>query len=56
MQNKWDNEQEEKLARIIAMELEIISALRNGHNPSDDDEFKNYREEMNKLRIELKIK
>jgi hypothetical protein len=56
MQSKWDNEQEEKLTRIIVMELEIISAIRNGHTPSDNDEFKSYREEMNRLRIELKLK
>jgi len=56
MQNKLDNQREEKLARIIKMELEIIEAIRNGHNPSDDDQFKSYREEMNRLRIELKLK
>jgi hypothetical protein len=56
MQSKWDNQREDKLARIIKMELEIIEAIRNGHKSADNDEFKSYREEMNRLRIELKLK
>ena len=58
MQNKldsYDKEFEEKIGRIIKLELEIVSAISEGHKACDNDKFKNHREELRKLRGELKL-
>lgn len=31
------------ISQIIKMELEIVSAISNGHKASDDDEFQEHR-------------
>lgn len=57
-QNKldsYDMEREEKIGRIIKLELEIVAAISEGHKAGDNDKFKNHREELRKLREELKI-
>jgi hypothetical protein len=44
-----------RITRIIELELEITDALSKGHKAADDDKFKEYREELKRLREELKI-
>jgi ribosome assembly protein YihI (activator of Der GTPase) len=44
-----------RIGRIIELELEITDAVSKGHKPRDDDKFKEYREELKRLREELKF-
>ena len=44
-----------RIGRIIQLELEITDALSKGHKPTDNDKYKEHREEISKLRAELKI-
>jgi hypothetical protein len=37
-------------SRIIELDLEITRSVINGHKPSEDDEFKERRQELNLLR------
>jgi hypothetical protein len=37
-------------SRIIELDLEITRSVINGHKPSEDDEFKEVRQELNLLR------
>ena len=37
-------------SRIIELDLEITRSVINGHKPSEDDEFKEIRQELNLLR------
>ena len=52
----FNKETEDKLSRIIKLELEITEALSKGHKASENDQFKEYREELKKLREELSLK
>jgi len=38
------------MSRIISLDLEITSAIINGHKPNGDDIFKEKREELDVLR------
>jgi hypothetical protein len=38
------------MSRIISLDLEITSAIINGHKPNGDDIFKEKREELDILR------
>ena len=44
-----------RIGRIIDLELEITLALNAGHKAHDQDKFKEHREELKKLRAELKL-
>ena len=44
-----------RIGRIIELELEITEALSKGHKSAEDDKFKEHREELKRLREELKI-
>jgi hypothetical protein len=58
MQSKldsYDKEFEEKIGRIIKLELEMVSAISEGYKTADNDKFKNHREELRKLRGELNL-
>ena len=46
---------QEKLSFILDNEYKITSAVLNGHNASDGDEFQPVRDKIKKYRIELKI-
>jgi len=37
-------------SRIIELDLEITRSVINGHKPSENDEFKEIRQELNLLR------
>ena len=40
-------------SKIIELELEITSAIINGHRPSADDEYEEKRKELERLRKEI---
>lgn len=42
-----------RISRILELELEITTAVINGHQPTADDEFKEKRLELERLRLEL---
>ena len=44
-----------RIGRIIELELEITEAVSKGYKPRDDDKFKEHREELKRLRDELKF-
>ena len=44
-----------RISRIVELELEITDALSKGYKAADDDKFKEHREELKRLREELKI-
>lgn len=52
----FDKDIADKLSRIIKLELEITEALSKGHRASEDDQFKEHRKELKKLREELNLK
>lgn len=52
----FDKDTVDKLSRIIKLELEITEALSKGHKASENDQFKEHREELKKLREELDLK
>jgi len=43
-----------RISRIIELELEITDAVSKGHKAADSDNFKEHREELKRLREELK--
>jgi hypothetical protein len=45
-----------RIGRIIELELEITDALSKGHKAAENDKFKEHREELKRLRAELKLK
>lgn len=47
---------DEKISRIIKLEIELTSALIGGHKAKENDRFEESRKEMKKLREELDIK
>lgn len=44
-----------RVSRIIELELEITEALIAGHKAHEEDRFKSHREELKKLREEIKL-
>ena len=44
---------DDKISRILKLELEITKAIFHGHNPSEDDQYKEKREELKRLREEV---
>ena len=50
------NWQDDRISKIIKLELEITRAIYHGHRPSEDDQYQEKREELERLRIELNIK
>lgn len=52
----FDKDTADKLSRIVQLELEITEALSKGHKAAEDDQFKEHREELKKLREELNLK
>lgn len=44
-----------RIGRIIELELEITDAVSKGHKAADSDKFKKHREELKRLREELKL-
>ena len=47
------NWQDTRISRIIELELELTRAVINGHTPSEDDQYKEKREELKRLREEV---
>jgi len=43
-----------RVRRIVELELEITEAVSKGHKVTDNDKFKEHREEVKRLREELK--
>lgn len=50
------NWQDERISRILKLELKITEAVIHGHKPKGGDEYEKDREELKRLREELKIK
>jgi hypothetical protein len=50
------NWQDDRISRVIKLELEITEAVLRGHRPSHDDQYQEKRGELERLRIELNIK
>lgn len=46
-------EEREKISFIVKTEMEILTAIREGHRCSDADRFEEARKLMRKYRIEL---
>ena len=46
---------DDKISRILKLELEITEAIYHGHRPREDDQYKEKREELKRLRLELNI-
>ena len=44
---------EDKISFIIKIELMITEAVLGGHQPRDNDEFKEIRDQIKKYRIQL---
>ena len=44
-----------RVRRIVELELEITDAVSKGHKAADNDKFKEHREELKRLRDELKF-
>jgi hypothetical protein len=42
--------QNQILSKIIELDLIITRSIINGHNPSENDQYKEQREELNTLR------
>jgi len=42
-------------SKIIELELEITSAIINGHRPSADDQYEEKRKELERLRREIEL-
>ncbi len=42
-----------RISRIIELELKVTRAVINGHRPAENDEYKNDRLEIQKLRKEI---
>jgi hypothetical protein len=51
--NLYDEQNKAKISRIIQIELEIIEAIRAGHQAHWGDKFKEKRNEMLRLRKEI---
>lgn len=47
------NWEDDKISRILKLELEITRAVINGHIASEDDQYKEKREELERLREEV---
>jgi hypothetical protein len=47
---------EDKISYILKNELMITLAVNKGHKPSEDDQFKEIRKEIRRLRSELGFK
>ena len=47
------NWQDDKISRILKLELEITRAVINGHRPSEDDQYQEMRKELERLREEV---
>ena len=47
------NWQDDKISRILKLELEITEAIFHGHNPRQDDQYQEKREELERLREEV---
>ena len=47
------NWQDERISRILKLELEITEAIFHGHNPTEDDIYKEKRKELERLREEV---
>ena len=49
----YSAEHQEKISRIIELDLEMTRAIIKGHRPHHGDEFQAHRDELLKLRIEV---
>lgn len=49
------NWQDPRISKIIELELKITEAIIHGHKPRRDDEYEKDREEIERLRRELKM-
>ena len=49
------NWQDPRISKIIELELKITEAIIHGHKPTRDDEYEKDREEIERLRRELKM-
>lgn len=47
------NWEDDKISRILKLELEITRAVINGHMASEDDEYQEKRKELERLREEV---
>jgi hypothetical protein len=47
---------DERISRIIKLELIITEALSKGHKASEDDEYQKFRIELKQLREQLGLK
>lgn len=47
------NWQDDKISRILKLELEITEAIFHGHRPSEDDKYQEKRKELERLREEV---
>lgn len=47
------NWEDDKISKILKLELEITRAVINGHNPTEGDQYKEKREELERLREEV---
>lgn len=47
------NWQDDKISRILKLELEITQAVLHGHRPSKDDQYQKKRQELERLREEV---
>ena len=61
MENRWvkesyNKEVNEKITRILKIELEITDAVRNGLQASTSDEYREVRKECEQLRKEIGIR
>lgn len=47
------NWEDDRISRILKLELEITRAVINGHMSSEDDEYQEKRKELERLREEV---
>ena len=47
------NWEDDKISRILKLELEITRAVINGHMASEDDQYQEMRKELERLREEV---
>ena len=47
------NWEDDKISKILKLELEITRAVINGHMASEDDEYQEKRKELERLREEV---
>lgn len=47
------NWEDDRISRILKLELEITEAIFHGHNPTEDDIYKEKRKELERLREEV---